>query len=138
MSDLDPLDKIILVHGFIRDNIDNFLDYTGKMKRSINETTIPLTDLVVSSENIEIFAELPGVKLEDFNVVMYDGYIIIEGYKRDDKPDKKGTFHRMERTFTPFRRIVKLPYEVEEKNITANLKDGVLIIKIKRKETEEK
>lgn len=137
MNDFDPLDKIILVHGFIRDNLDSFLDYMGNIKRSINETTIPLTDLIVSSENIEIFAELPGVRLEDFNVIMYEDYIIIEGYKKDDKPDKKGTFHRMERSFTPFRRIVELPYEVNKKNIEAKLKDGVLIIRIKRKKTEE-
>lgn len=133
MTDFDPLSKIVLVHGIISDKIDNMLDYSGKMKRSISETSMPFMDIVVSGENIEIFAELPGVKLDDFNVLLYEGYLIVEGSKTSAKPKGKVSYFRTERAFTPFRRIVRLPHEVDENDISAKLKDGVLTIKIKRK-----
>jgi len=133
MEDFDPANKIVLVHGIISDKIGKLIDYSGKMKRSISETSIPLMDIIDTGENIEIFAELPGVKLDDFNVLLYEEYLIIEGSKVASKPDCKVNFFRMERTFTPFRRIVRLPHEVDESDISAKLKDGVLTIKIKRK-----
>ncbi|TYC05769.1 MAG: Hsp20/alpha crystallin family protein [Kosmotoga sp.] len=133
MEDFDPANKIVLVHGIISDKIGKLIDYSGKMKRSISESSIPLMDIIDTGENIEIFAELPGVKLDDFNVLLYEEYLIIEGSKIASKPDCKVTFFRMERTFTPFRRIVRLPHEVDESDISAKLKDGVLTIKIKRK-----
>ncbi|TYB33665.1 MAG: Hsp20/alpha crystallin family protein [Flexistipes sinusarabici] len=133
MEDFDPANKIVLVHGIISDKIGKLIDYSGKMKQSVSETSIPLMDIIDSGENIEIFAELPGVKLDDFNVLLYEEYLIIEGNKAAAKSECKVTFFRMERTFTPFRRIVRLPHEVDESDVSATLKDGVLTIKIKRK-----
>lgn len=137
MDNFNPLDKVILVHGSVNDRIENLLDYFTKRKKTVNETETPLMDLVVSKENIEIFAELPGVDLEDFNVLMYEGHLIIEGQKVSHRKHKKGNFLRMERSFFPFRRIIKLPYDVSEKDIDAKMKYGVLNIKIKLMKCEE-
>lgn len=87
---------------------------------------VPRTDMTETPTAIEITAELPGMKPEDVKVELQDGRLTIHGEKREEKEEKDTTFHRVERRFGEFRRVLDLPRAVEEDKITAEFKDGLL------------
>jgi HSP20 family protein len=93
-------------------------------------------DVLVTPEQYLIEAELPGVELEDIEVVIEDGELTIKAIRKrtsEEKPRKAYTF--LERKFGALTRTIALPgvYAVA----TKTLANGVLTIAVGRKGTHE-
>jgi HSP20 family protein len=95
-----------------------------------HETSDPVIDVREREDEIVIEGEIPGVNRDDFNVVFDRGQLIIEGYKREPKYGYCQGFHRMERQFGFFRRIIDLPASVQTSGVRAELTDGILVIRL--------
>jgi len=132
---MSSIPEIRIIHGIINRELSDMLEVLEKIlsKKSVFESNYPLMDIAITNDKIKIYVDLPGVKLEDFKVFLYNKNLIIEGYKSDIRIGEKVNFLRMERDFFPFRRVVQLPENINEDNITAVLKDGVLEITIDKK-----
>lgn len=87
---------------------------------------VPHTDVAETAEGFEVVVELPGMKPEEVSVEFKEGRLWIGGEKREEKEVKGKTFHRTERRYGEFRRVVPLPVPVEENRIEATFRDGVL------------
>ncbi|KAA0258408.1 Hsp20/alpha crystallin family protein [Deferribacter autotrophicus] len=135
----DPVTRFRLIHGILSRELNDMFELLDRIlsKKSVFESNYPLMDVFVYSDEIKVLVDLPGVKLEDFKVYLYENNLILEGYKSDIKYDQKVTYFRMERDFFPFRRAISLPEDIDEDNVKAALKDGVLEIIINRKKREE-
>lgn len=97
---------------------------------------IPGIDISETDEQFLISAEIPGVKKEEINIDLEEGRLTISG-KRSFQDEEEGkTFHRVETRYGSFNRSFQLPDNVDEENITASYKDGLLNITINK--TEEK
>jgi len=88
----------------------------------------PFADMFESSEIIAIHVELAGVKKEDINIELNDGYIEITGIRIRERLSKEENFQRMERLYGLFKRSFSLPKHINKENIEASFKDGVLEI----------
>lgn len=86
----------------------------------------PLTNLAETETAYEVTLDLPGVKPEEVRVEMRNGDLWVTGEKKEEKEEKGKTFHRVERTYGRFERLVPLPGTVNEERIEAAYKDGVL------------
>ena len=53
--------------------------------------------------------------------------VVIRGEKKPEKTEGKG-FHRSERSYGSFRRVIPLPIEVDRDRVDATFKNGVLTI----------
>ena len=89
---------------------------------------VPQVDLSETEEAFEVKADLPGLKPEEVSVELKNGALWISGEKKEEKEEKQGTYHRLERRHGQFRRILPLPETVEEEKIEATFHDGVLSI----------
>jgi HSP20 family protein len=90
----------------------------------------PQTDVVETDKAFLLELELPRVKKEDIKVAVHDGILTLTG-KRESRSDiEKYRYHRQERLFGTFRRQFVLPEGVDESQITAEFKEGVLELKI--------
>lgn len=99
---------------------------------------IPSIDVKENDNNFIIHADLPGVKTPD--ITMENGILTIKG-KREEKETKeeKENYLRIERSSGSFMRQIALPETIDEANIKAKCRDGVLeIILPKAKKTAEK
>ena len=94
----------------------------------------PNVNLVETDTHFEATVELPGMKADDFHVEMEGGELRISGEKKEEQEEKGKTFHRVERHFGEFRRIIPLPVAVDAEHITAEYKDGVLEVKVPKSE----
>ena len=75
-------------------------------------------------------AELPGLKLQDVEVtVAGDNQLTLKG-KRDPSVPPKAEWHRRERDYGSFERVLTLPAGVDPAKVEARLENGVLTIKM--------
>ncbi len=95
---------------------------------------VPAANIAETETAFEVTLELPGMKAEDFKVELKKGELWISGEKRDEKEEKGKTFHRIERSYGEFRRLIPLPGEVAEDKIEAEYKEGVLKVVVPKSE----
>ena len=79
-----------------------------------------------TAEALKIEAELPGLKAEELDLTVLGSELTIQG--RIAQSPEGQTVHRRERAVGDFRRVVRLPVDVEGDKIVATLNDGVLLI----------
>jgi HSP20 family protein len=88
----------------------------------------PRLDLAETEKEIIITAELPGLEEKDVNVSLSGDQLVISGEKRDDKEEHNKTFHRIERNWGSFQRVLPLYWEVDRNNVRAVFSKGVLTV----------
>lgn len=96
---------------------------------------LPKADLVETAGRYDVTIELPGLQPADVKVEIENGNLIVHGTKQEEKKEEGKTFHRTERRFGEFRRMLPLPGPVNEEMVTAQFKDGLLRIAVPKAET---
>jgi HSP20 family protein len=81
--------------------------------------------------------DVPGVKKEDISIDVEDNALRISGVRRLDESRKDEEFYRVESLYGKFERLFSLPEDVDPNKIEAEMEDGVLYIKIPKKQTIE-
>lgn len=84
-----------------------------------------------------IDVDLPGVSKEDINVEVKDHTLIISGERKHKEEKKEEGFYRYESEYGNFSRRFTLPENIDEENIKAGSKDGVLEVVLPKKERSE-
>lgn len=90
----------------------------------------PRVNVRETPEQIEISADLPGIKRDDLSVGIENNMLVIRGTRANETADKDGTFHRVEKVYGSFERSFSLPTGLVRDRISASLKDGVLVVSI--------
>lgn len=88
----------------------------------------PTADISETEAEYLIRADLPAVKKEDVRITVDQGIITITGERKDKKEQKDEKFHRVESFQGSFARSFSVPENVDESQISAESKDGVLIV----------
>jgi HSP20 family protein len=94
----------------------------------------PSVDVSETDGEYQIKAEIPDVKKEDVKVTLEDGVLTIQGERKFEKEEKGKKYHRVERSYGSFVRSFTLPDLVDEANVKAEFKDGVLNLKLPKSE----
>jgi HSP20 family protein len=103
----------------------------------------PTIDVSESIKHWPVEADLPGVKKDDIDVQVRDHSLMISAELKEEKDQPEGEekdhrrFHRRERRFGYFERVIPLPENVDEDNITCGFKDGVLTVMIPKADTKQ-
>jgi len=82
-----------------------------------------------AGDDVVVMAELPGFKADDIEVSVEQGTLTIRGERRDEAPAGY-TVHRKERSAVRFTRTIALPARVETDGVQADLKNGVLELRM--------
>jgi HSP20 family protein len=96
----------------------------------VTEAWAPAVDIQQCNGTLTVTAELPGLKKDEVKVEMTDEAIIIEGErKREHKEDHEG-YHRWERSYGHFYRLIPLPEGAKTDQVKAELNDGILTVSL--------
>jgi HSP20 family protein len=90
----------------------------------------PLADVTESEVEYLIKAELPEVRKEDLSITVQDGVLTVSGERKQEKRADGEKAHRIERFYGTFARRFALPEDADENAISAESKDGVILIHI--------
>ena len=89
----------------------------------------PKVDVAETKDTITVKAEVPGVDQKDITISLQDSVLTIKGEKEEEKKDEKDKrYHRVERSYGAFARVMRLPAAVDAGKAAASFKDGVITI----------
>ncbi len=92
----------------------------------------PSVDIAEEEGAYIVKAELPEIQKDAVKVVIENGILSLSG-ERSRKVEKTGVrYHRVEREYGAFLRSFTLPEDADPKKISANMKDGVLTVRIEK------
>jgi HSP20 family protein len=94
----------------------------------------PPVDIHETDDALILKAELPGFSKDDVNVELKDNSLTLKGQRQDEKEVKEEQYHRRERTYGSFQRTFMLPATVDSEKVTASYKDGVLELRLPKRE----
>jgi HSP20 family protein len=84
-------------------------------------------------------ADLPGVPDKDVEIQMTGNVLTISGERRQENAQEGERYFAVERTYGRFTRSFSLPDGTDAENISADMKDGVLSVRVpKRPEVQPK
>ncbi len=95
---------------------------------------LPPVDIFEDEHNITLQAEIPGVNQEDLGITLENNVLTITGERKFKEEEKKDNFHRIERRYGKFTRSFTLPAGVDAQNANATSENGVLNIKLPKRE----
>jgi len=123
----------------LRREVDSLFDrfWTGGTNdRMLNSLELfnPVASIAETENAYEVTLELPGMKPEDVTVELKDGQLWISGEKKEELEQKDKRYHSIERRYGQFQRVMDLGRAVNESEIDATFKDGVLKVTVPKSE----
>lgn len=94
---------------------------------------LPLVDIRETEADYQIDVEVPAVATEDLSVSVSEGVLTVTGERKAENQEN-GRLHRVERRFGRFVRNFQLPEDADHDSISAESRDGVLYLKIAKRE----
>lgn len=110
-----------------------FEDFFGRGPAALGEAAFPALNVWEDGDKLVAEAELPGLKLNDIEILVQGRDLTIKGRRETTKSDDV-TYHRRERSVGEFARFLALPVEVDSERVSATFKDGVLRIEMPKAE----
>jgi len=95
----------------------------------------PALDVWQDDNYLYVEAELPGMEIGDLEIYVTGGNQLSLHGERKPPTVEGGTWHRQERGYGKFNRLLTLPCDVKTEEVEADLKEGVLTIKLPKSET---
>lgn len=98
----------------------------------------PDMNVTEDDKNVHVSVELPGMDTGDIELSLSDNALTIKGEKKAENEHEEKGYHRVERSYGTFERIVNLPAEVDEAGAEAKFEKGILTIVLPKKALEER
>jgi HSP20 family protein len=123
----------------IEDMVERYTKAVGHPRAGSQEVIAagdwaPRVDIIETEKAFVIKAEIPEVNKDDVKVTVDKGILTIRGERKQEMEEKGKKIHRIERHFGIFSRSFTLPDNVDDKNIKAAFKDGMLTLQIQKVE----
>ncbi len=109
---------------------DHFFSGRGLAKQAFQVAV----DIREEDDAFYVDAEVPGLSADDIKVDIEKNVLTLSGERKIEKEETKDTYRRVERQYGSFTRSFSLPETVDTENIRADLKDGVLELRLPKKE----
>ncbi len=87
-------------------------------------------DVYGEGEDLIIKLDLPEFRAEDVDISLEDSVLTITGKHEHEEKVEEKDYYRHERHTGSFPRSLALPPEIKEEDIKANLKEGILEMRI--------
>jgi HSP20 family protein len=114
-------------------NFDRLLDTWSDLPR-MTAPAFPPVNVWEDADAFHLEAELPGLTQEQVHIAVTNrNQVTIQG-ERFGEEDGKGRWHRRERGFGRFQRVLRLPLPVEADKVEAKLEDGLLRVTLPKGE----
>jgi HSP20 family protein len=112
--------------------LTDFFDDNWLKERFTFSHWMPAVNVIDHEGEYEIEVAAPGLKKEDFNVVIENRVMTITGKTEKEEEEKDKNFTRREFTYRSFTKSFTLPQEVDPDSINAKYEDGILRILLKK------
>lgn len=120
----EDMDRIFHDFGFGRSLIGS--DMWTELGGTGEQLWTPEIETFRRGDKIVVRADLPGLDKENVNVEIEEDTLTISGERQDEIKEERDDYYRSERRYGRFFRAIPLPQGVDENQIDAKFRDGVL------------
>lgn len=127
-------DTVSSFFGHLPDLFEHFeRDFFPQSMTEDMNNFMPKIEVKNNEKNYVVSAELPGIKENDINVSLEENTLIIQGEKKSEsKQEDKGRVHS-EFRYGSFYRAIPLEGDVDNTNVDATYRDGILNITLNKR-----
>jgi HSP20 family protein len=94
----------------------------------------PALDVRENDSEFIVSCDLPGVEKDEVDISISSNVLTIKGEKRSEEEEKNATVYRKESWAGTFQRTLSLPNIVDPDKIKAEMTNGVLTVRLPKKE----
>jgi HSP20 family protein len=88
----------------------------------------PQIEISETDKQVRVTAEIPGMDEKDIELVLEGDILVLRGERRSESEDRERAFS--ERFYGRFERHIPLGGEIEESNVQATFKNGLLTVNL--------
>ncbi len=115
-----------------------FDSLTPTVDRTSNAVTfVPAAEMHETPDAIHLKLEIPGMEAEDLDVQVTAEAVAISGERRSETKTEEKGMTRSEFRYGSFRRVIPLPTRIQNDNVEAEYKNGVLNLNLPKAEAEK-
>ena len=103
---------------------------------SVGSAFMPAMEFNETKDTYHLKLEIPGMNSDDLNIEATAEAITIGGERRSEVSAQDEGMTRSEFRYGKFQRVIPLPGRIDNQGITADYKDGVLMLTLPKAEEE--
>jgi HSP20 family protein len=112
-----------------------FEDFIGRAPSRVGDGIAePAVEISDTPEAVVVKAQMPGVNKDHLQVDVTDDVLTLKGEMKEEETKEEKHYYRREFRYGAFARSIPLPAAVQSDQATAQLKDGILEVRIPRSE----
>lgn len=131
----DPMRELLAVQTRMNRLFETALARTNFSLDGSAGAWVPVADAWESPDAFSFALEIPGLALEQIVVRVDDESLVVEGERQMARERPGEHFHRVEGSYGKFSRRFPLPPDARRDDAEANYRDGVLTVRIPRRNT---
>lgn len=110
----------------LRRQMDQMFDELAGVNRQSSTAWIPAIEIQDREDSLVLRAEIPGVEAKNLDIQVAREAVAISGEHRYENKAQEQGFFRTELRYGSFERTIPLPVAVENNQVQAEFKDGIL------------
>ncbi len=102
-----------------------------------NLSKVPAAELTETEDALHLKLEIPGIKASDLDIQVTVDHVSISGERKEESKSEDKGVTRSEFRYGKFSRVIPLPVKIQNTNVTAEYKDGILNLTLPKAEEEK-
>ncbi len=113
---------------------DNLIGFT---EDGYSKPFIPAAEIEETDQALHLKLEVPGLEPQDLNVEVTANAVSISGERKSASRTEEQGMVRSEFRYGKFQRVIPLPSRIQNNNVQAEYKDGILRLTLPKTEEEK-
>ena len=130
----DPFREMMSLQRDMNRLFDDISTQRGHEQSSNTMSIMPLAEMEESDGKIHLKVEVPGMNADDLDIRVMKEAVMISGERKTESTSEKNGQKRSEFRYGSFSRTIPLPEPVDNSNVEAAYKDGILILDLPKVE----
>lgn len=106
---------------------------TDEASKDQEVSVIPSVNIADADKAFDLSVALPGLDKKDVKIEIQHDFLIVSSEKQYEKEEKNKNWMRREYGYASFQRMFQLPEDADQDQVQAEMKNGVLSIKVAKK-----
>ncbi|MFE4106465.1 Hsp20/alpha crystallin family protein [Almyronema epifaneia] len=98
---------------------------------------VPAAELSETDEAVHLKLEIPGIDAKDLNIEVTADTVSISGERKSEEKSETDGVKRTEFRYGKFQRAISLPSRIQNTEVKADYKDGILHLTLPKAEEEK-
>lgn len=119
------------------DRMFNDSTLSASLTELANFNKVPAAELTETDTALVLKLEVPGMRSEDLDIQVTAKSVAISGERKSETASEEKGKTRSEFYYGKFHRVIPLPVKIQNTNVIADYKDGILHLTLPKAEAEQ-